>query len=1729
MKTFKKLLIACALPLAAPQVQAQTYNMQDYNNVQINWVNREDAVAVTLPEDRYTQYLNGTWKFNWSPDPDKAPQNFWDWNYNVSGWDNITVPMPWQVYAYQNNKNWDLPLYCNTGYPFSYDGNTFKVQENPWGGNTYNNNMKNPVGSYRREFQVPADWNGRDVFIRFNGAGHGYFVWVNGQYLGYAEDSYLPSDFKLKNVNYGGNNVIAVQVFRFTSGSFLECQDYWRLTGITRDVILWSAPKTRIYDYWFRTYDLWNNNTEAKGLVWVEMNQRQDGYWAKVLLTDDNGATKIEKYYTFNNGETGHNIEFQTNNIEAWSAERPKLYNLSIELYDPQNRLIDKRTQRIGFRTVKISNKGELLINNRSVIIHGVDRHDFSENGGRTITKEEVEQEIKLMKQLNINAVRTSHYPNNPYFYELANEYGLYILSEADVECHGNTSLSGNDKFRYAMSHRNERMVKFLRNFTDIIMWSYGNESGNGDNFAECRDRIKFYDDTRPTHYEGNSDYADVTSSMYWGKWSIEDRAKWNDGQNNPKPHIQCENTHAMGQSMGNQREYFDLYEKYPSLIGEFIWDFKDQGLRVKTDKRGTNNPYDYYWAYGGDFGDRPNDDNFCCNGLVLADLSLTGKSYNSKKIYQPVDFYVNRDRAGHYWFKNKLQQIPLSDQEIEITYDILADGIVQSSGTVNYGSIPIGESRDIDLSGAVNYINMNSKPGAEWNIRFHGKLKNATKWADRGYEVANEQFSIGSTEKPNYNTTSNSQLNVTESNGTITVKGDRFTAVFQNGSLINYNINGKELLTRPLTLNTFRIPTDNDEKGGQGREWDDAKLRSMRAASGNMNYTTDQNRRNVTITTNNIYTGGGTATFIVQMKYTVSNEGVITVNSDIDPTSKGMKLPCMGFTLEMAQGYDNMTWLGRGPWDNYPDRKESALVGLYHSKVADQFSRFVRPQDCGNHEDTRWLAMRNGDGQGLLFIAPNNMASSAKNYRPEEVHKSVWDRARHFSEVNFIKENVVVLNAVTRGLGNASCGTNVLNGGQLGWNCDDNHDGYELLAKRIAFDFIIMPLENNLSDNQLAEKACVKTNIKGNFGESKVPSASKAGWSIYSCDNWQNGDNPEKAIDENEGTLWHTNWDGSEFPHEIVVDFGQPHNVTAFIYQGRSDNANGRVKDFEVSFSNNPKVFGKPSAKGALGNAGGAQIAFLDQPVVARYMRFTALSQHNTGTQYASAAELGIIGDKYNGDVYTPEPVINNNQTYYLIETQSDRYLRHTNNGESRYALAETVDESPNGVNNNDYRFTFEQVNGFSTYFYVRNNAGQYMKQGANEWNYETGDRGNYTTWNNAEQQADGTIKLRGVWRGINHQYSNFDSRNNGSSFYYNKEDGATFRVVPVGSSPKITEYEIDKSGWRIVGCDNWESGRGNDRPENAIDNDKNSLWHTSYDGSAYPHEIVVDFGQAYDITDFIYQGRPAGNDNGRVGTYEVAFSNNPKVFGKPSAKGALSATNQQQIIALDQPVVARYMRFTAQSPLDANAATQFASAAELGIKGNKHNGGISASKDPVINANGTYYLKLADQDLYLRYIGPQNWSDATNGDYVLGAQYPFTFEPVDGFSTYFYIKSGNDYMQQGENGWRYRGGAKVENKAAWNNVEQQEDGSIILRAVWNDVNHLYSNFDNRGTNSPIFADKADGAKFTVVPATDPTGINSIDDNANSNAPYYNVNGQRVKSNARGIVIHNNKKVVNR
>lgn len=576
-------------------------NRELSHDLSIPFASAEAAKTLDLTQSPYFLDLNGTWKFHWSGMPTGVPSGFFAKDFNDGSWDNITVPYPWQVYAVRNGKSWDKPLYVNTSYPFAYT-DTYSVMAERWGNWTYSGNMMNPVGCYRRIFTLPERWKDRKTFIRFCGAGHGYYVWVNGQFAGYAEDSYLPSEWDITDKVQEGENTVAVQCFRFSSGSFLECQDYWRLTGITRDVYLYSTPNDYIKDFFFTTTSLKSGNTAAAVKIQYDIAaENTTGLTLLTTISDEANELKQEsKELTATSGTQTFNIE----GIEPWSAETPKLYDLTLTLMRGEE-VIDLRSCKIGFRTVSIRNDGALLINGKRVIFHGVDRHDFSQETGRTVSKEEMLQDVMTMKRLNVNAVRTSHYPNNAYFYELCDKYGLYVLAEADVECHANMGLSSVGLFRAPMVERNERQVRTLRNHACIFGWSGGNESGGGNNFQYVMEAIKKLDTSRITHYEGNSTWSDVTSTMYGSYGSMLStgvgRLKDYKSGKKQKPHVQCENTHSMGNAMGNQKDmYKEIYEPYPAMTGEFVWDWKDQGLRMPVSGKANQ----YYWAYGGDFGD---------------------------------------------------------------------------------------------------------------------------------------------------------------------------------------------------------------------------------------------------------------------------------------------------------------------------------------------------------------------------------------------------------------------------------------------------------------------------------------------------------------------------------------------------------------------------------------------------------------------------------------------------------------------------------------------------------------------------------------------------------------------------------------------------------------------------------------------------------------------------------------------------------------------------------------------------------------------------------------------------------------------------------------------------------------------------------------------------------------------------------------------------------------------
>ena len=1303
LDNMNKLIINVAFLLCVGQAIAQTGT--EWDDPLITHVNRETAHTVSIPmaseadvakndmnASPYFQSLDGKWKFLWVNMPSKAVSSMCAKEYNDAAWTDIDVPSSWQVWGVQHGKSWDKPLYCNVAYPFSYNEQTFSVMADRPGWFTYNSSMPNPVGTYRRSFTIPNDWAGRDVYVRFNGVGHGYYLWVNGQRVGYSEDSYLPSEFNITSYLVEGENTMALQVYRFTSGSFLECQDYWRLTGIQRHCFLWAAPKSQICDYFFTT-DLDASYTNAKANVKVTLTNVDavsGGTVEARLMSDGNAIASISKP-----ASSELSMDMDVTNPRKWSAEEPNLYDLVLVLKDAQGHIVDIRGSKVGFREVAIRSDGALTINGKRMVFHGVNRHDFSPVNGRAISDEEMEEDIKTMKRLNINAVRTSHYPNDPVFYDLCDKYGLYVLAEANVECHANMRLSSEEKFRQAMVERSENHVRWMRNHACIFMWSFGNESGNGDNFKYVAQAIKTLDKTRPTHYEGNSDYADVSSTMYGSYETIQRIGSSRQGKTGEKPHIQCENSHSMGNSMGNVREMFDLYEKYTCLTGEFIWDFKDQGLLTKS-STGKE-----YWAYGGDFGDVPNHGNFCINGLVRPDWSLTAKSYNTKKVYQPLEFKAVKGSSTQFRLKNKMAFLPST------TYDMQYE-LMDEEGNI-LATVPItkevaaGDSAlvSIDLT-ALSSVDASQ----EAFIHFIAKQKAATLWADAGYVVAEEKLTVKTATKPMYDPQTLLECDpFTVSNGSsvVTLTNSRFKITFNKtqGTLTGYVCDGVQMMSKPLLLNAFRLPTDND--GNQSSSWDNMGLRKLTVKGTGCEVIEEE--RYTVVNLNSTYTGQNGTAFDVTLYFVVCCDGTIMVNSFIRPALTGAIIPKLGFRLEMPATMELFTWFGRGPWDSYRDRKEACLPAVYKSTVSDQREDYILPQEHGTKQEVRWMSLTNTEGNGLLFVAPDQMAASAVHFRPEDNYTDRDNRSKHTYQFKTCSTAVVSLDAVTRGLGNASCGSEVM-------------EKYELRAANTAFRFFIMPLattddvamkarvempvcqpvscerqsNGRIKMSTTTKNATIYYSIDGGdyqqysapilhneactitayctakdlyFASPKMTYdfplyVSKSGWKLVSVDSQHSGNEARLAFDGNTSTFWHTEYWGSEptCPHTLIIDMVKIYQVTAFTYLARQDgNQNGMVKAYEVYLSTDGNTWGQPVASGELKNTTALQVVPLKNPTIGRYLKFIAKSEIN-GNAWTSAAEVGIEAE---ADVTAIREIDNGHtpdDSQYIYDLQGRRYI---------------------------------------------------------------------------------------------------------------------------------------------------------------------------------------------------------------------------------------------------------------------------------------------------------------------------------------------------------------------------------------------------------------------------------------------------------------------------------------
>lgn len=942
---------------------------EPWDNPRLFQINRLPARANFdhFPDSNFSRFdLNGPWKFKWSDNPAKRPKLFYLNSFDTSSWDEIQVPGTWQLQGYGK------AIYLNTRYPFPENDKGEAPREH------------NPVGSYKRTFMLPKNWKKARTVIHFAGVKSAFNVWLNGKFIGYSQDSMSPAEFEITDALIGGQNQLSVEVYRWSDGSYLEDQDMWRFSGIFRDVYLYSTASQYISDFFIKanlndTLDQGSLNAEI--LLASSKNQSRE-LVTSVSIFDQDGEliAQKEKAISFSDSSDSMktHLEVTIDNPDLWSAETPILYTTKIELFDKiSGQIIDQTSVKTGFRRVEIRN-AQLLVNGKAIYIKGVNRHEHDPDTGRTVSKKRMLQDVILMKQNNINAVRTSHYPHHPYFYKLADEYGLYIVDEANLESHGirNQIPKSRPEWKEACLDRMKSLVERDKNHPSVIIWSPGNEAGMGQNHIEMIEYAKKRD-SRPVLYEPAklNPHVDIVSPMYHSVARTEAY-----GASNPdRPFIQVEYAHAMGNSLGNFKDYWDVYEKYPSLQGGFIWDWVDQGLR-KVSEDGKE-----YWAYGGDFGDKPNDSNFLFNGIVGPDRSPNPSLYEVKKVHQ----FIRMKDLGNNRFSIKNNYDFLNLNQFSMKYNIERDGhLVFTSEKVILDIAP-GEQKELD----VGELDLWTSPG-EYFISFHFELNQDQTWAEQGHEVAWEQFFVKTINQPSAQSkyrNSSLALVAEEDSEDFVVSSPTFVAKFDkaSGNIKQYDYGNISFFAKESKLNFWRAPLDNDRGFGMDiilstwkhmtpvikeviTEWvDDQKSRLQLSFHGEMI------GRHVSYSIN----------------YTIESTGVIAVETEVHLPHYYPFLPRFGWELGLNTELDTISWFGRGPHENYRDRKESAYVSHFKKNLNDFIFAYPRPQANGNRSDVRYANFSNSLQQGLTIRRiQKSFEFSSSPYSTEQIESTTHD-----------------------------------------------------------------------------------------------------------------------------------------------------------------------------------------------------------------------------------------------------------------------------------------------------------------------------------------------------------------------------------------------------------------------------------------------------------------------------------------------------------------------------------------------------------------------------------------------------------------------------------------------------------------------------------------------------------------------------------------------------------------
>ncbi len=1005
----------------------------DWENPQVNEINREGARAYSFPLEKteaaftkdepstpYVKSLNGNWKFSWCGSPAQRPLDFWKVDFDDSKWAFIDVPCCVEMRGY------GVPHYTNVNYPHQ--------KKPPFIGSEYN-----PVSSYRTKFTVPENWAGRRVFIRFDGVYSAYYLWINGKKVGYSEDSKLPGEFDISPYLVNGENLLAVEVYRWCDGSYVEDQDMFRFSGIFRDVTLFATPMAELNDFYVTTtLDGEYKNAVLKLAVKARSLNGKAGEArvdARLYDADNKEVTSMQLKTFLANTRAFSEVKASVKvaSPRLWSAEDPYLYTLVMTLTAADGTK-DIRSCKIGFKQVEIKN-GALYFNGKLVKYKGVNRHETSVENGRTVTKEEMLKDILLFKKYNINTVRTAHYPDHPYWYQLCDRYGIYVCAEANVESHGmgygKEGLGHFDEWKKTIVERNVNHVMNYRNHASIFMWSLGNESGPGKNFKAALDGVKATDPTRPVHYERYNEIADVDSTMYpTVEWLIER------GKNTKKPFFMCEYAHAMGNAIGNFQEYWDAYYSSDSLSGGCIWDWVDQAVWKDTDRVDENGKKIRVLAYGGSFDEKPNDGPFCCNGVVDPFRSITPKLIEVAHVHRNI-VVTSPDAStlkAELWNRFAFT----STDKYAGSWKLTQDGTVVASGTFDVPAVAPLSRAEINLPKP----EFTPVPGAEYFYTVYFSLKEDTCWAKAGHVIAHDQLAfrnpaLAVAPVPEAGGT----LEVSEDSKSVTVKGGKVLAVFcrKSGTLAKLVLDGKKILadmdgvvTGPK-LDVQRAFTDNDVWLRNGATWsvDDKKsfygsgLTQLRFHPEPLRVVCNDDGT-VLVTSVVKVTGAKSAGFMHQADWTLRASGTITVRNTVFPFGKMPPALCrMGTAWKLDSSLENLTWFGRGPEENYVDRKTGFDIGLYESTVTEQYVPYVRPQDCGSKSDVRWVAFTDKSGDGILFKGSRPLFIQALHYGMEDLefarHRN--HQQRFYSPLVERPEVCFNLDIRQLGLGGASCG----------------------------------------------------------------------------------------------------------------------------------------------------------------------------------------------------------------------------------------------------------------------------------------------------------------------------------------------------------------------------------------------------------------------------------------------------------------------------------------------------------------------------------------------------------------------------------------------------------------------------------------------------------------------------------------------------------------------------------